>query len=195
MKNKSEDQEDETNRVFEDFSNFEQAIQRMYENINAKWIIEWQLYDIKQSESAFKYIITFQSIAAEIEWNDSTFTTQFYKELKNVIKNEITCMNRFATLHAMINKTIMLNNQQYKWRLEKKNKITYVSIAWSKKKKKQSYYDSQFMKLNATWKISMNARDKTVQQSKACYTCKKLDHFFRDYTQNKYKNKLKFYDK
>ncbi len=36
LKNKSEDQEDETNRVFEDFSNFEQAIQRMYENINAK---------------------------------------------------------------------------------------------------------------------------------------------------------------
>jgi len=59
LKNKSEDQENEINRVFEDFSNFEQAIQRMYEDINAKQIIERQLYDIKQSESAFKYIVAF----------------------------------------------------------------------------------------------------------------------------------------
>jgi len=100
-----------------------------------------------------------------------------------------------VTLHAMISKTIMLNNQQYKRRLEKKNKIAYVSVAWSKKKKKQLYYDSQSMKINAIRKMLMNAHDKTVQQSKACYTCKKLDHFFKDYTQNKYKNKLKLYDK
>ncbi len=51
----------------------------MYEDINAKWIIEQQLYDIKQSKSTFKYIIAFQLIAAKIKWNDSTFTAQFYK--------------------------------------------------------------------------------------------------------------------
>ncbi len=195
LKNKLKDREDEINKVFENFSNFEQAIQRMYENIDAKWVIERQLYDIKQSESTFKYIAAFQSIATEIKWNDSTFTAQFYKELKNVIKNEIIHTNKFATLHAMINKTIMLNNWQYKRRLEKKNKITYVSVAWSKKKKKQFYYDFQSMKLNVIWKISMNVCDKTVQQSKACYICEKLDHFFRDCTQNKYKNKSKLYDK
>jgi len=195
LKNKSEDQEDKINRVFEDFFNFEQAIQRMYEDINAKWIVKRQLYDIKQSESAFKYIAAFQSIAAEIEWDDSTLTAQFYKELKNVIKNEIARMNKLATLHAMISKAIMLNNQQYKRRLEKKNKVAYVSVAWSKKKKKQFYYDSQSMKLDAIWKISTNTCDKTVQQSKTCYTCEKLDHFFKYCTQNKYKNKSKFYDK
>ncbi len=167
----------------------------MYEDINAKWIIERQLYDIKQSESTFKYITAFQSIAAEIEWNDSTFTAQFYKELKNVIKNEIARTNKLVTLHVMISKTIVLNNQQCERRLEKKNKIAYVSVAWSKKKKKQSYYDSQSMKLDATRKILTNARDKMIQQSKACYTCEKLDHFFRDCTQNKYKNKSKLYDK
>ncbi len=128
LKNKSEDQEDEINRVFEDFFNFKQAIQRMYENIDAKRIIERQLYDIKQSESAFKYVSAFQSIAAEIEWNDSTFTAQLYRELKNVIKNEIVHTNRLATLHAMISKTIVLNNRHYKRKLEKKNKIAYVSV-------------------------------------------------------------------
>jgi len=129
LKNKSEDWEDETNRVFENFSNFEQAIRRMYEDIDAKRIVERQLYDIKQSESAFKYVAVFQSIATEIEWDDSTFTAQFYKELKNVIKNEITRTNKLITLHVMISKTIVLNNWQYERRLEKKNKIAYVSVA------------------------------------------------------------------
>ena len=101
----------------------------MYEDINAKRIVERQLYDIKQSESAFKYVAVFQSIAAEIEWDDSTFTAQFYKELKNVIKNEITRTNKLMTLHVMISKTIVLNNWQYERRLEKKNKIAYVSVA------------------------------------------------------------------
>ncbi len=64
-----------------------------------------------------------------------------------------------------------------------------------KKKRRRSYYDSQSMKLDATRKISTNARDKTVQQSKTCYTCEKLNHYFKDCTQNKYKNKSKSYDK
>jgi len=41
LKNKSEDWENEINKVFKDFFNFKQAIQRMYKNINVKWIIEW----------------------------------------------------------------------------------------------------------------------------------------------------------
>ncbi len=67
LKNKSEDWENKINRVFEDFFNFKQAIQRMYEDINMKWIIERQLYDIKQSKSTFKYIAVFQSITAKIK--------------------------------------------------------------------------------------------------------------------------------
>ncbi len=71
-----------------------------------------------------------------------------------------------------------------------------IVLSWKFKKKRwQSYYDFQFIKLDATWKILMNACNKTVQQSKTCYICKKLNHYFKDYIQNKYKNKSKFYDK
>ncbi len=64
-----------------------------------------------------------------------------------------------------------------------------------KNKRWQSYYNSQSIKLNATQKILMNVCDKTVQQSKTCYICKKLSYYFKNYTQNKYKNKSKSYDK
>ncbi len=71
-----------------------------------------------------------------------------------------------------------------------------IVLSWKFKKKRwQSYYDSQSMKLNAIQKILMNACNKTVQQSKTCYTCEKLNHYFKICTQNKYKNKSKLYDK
>jgi len=97
----------------------------------------------------------------------------------------------------MIFRAVIIDNRQYKRRL-KKGKESTMSIVLSrkfKKKRRQSYYDSQSIKLNATRKILMNARDKTVQQSKTCYICKKLSHYFKNCTQNKYKNKSKSYDK
>ncbi len=92
---------------------------------------------------------------------------------------------------------MIIDNRQYERRL-KKDKESTMSVILSRKFKKrqqQSYYDSQSMKLDAIPKISMNACNKTVQQSKTCYTCKKLSHYFKNCTQKKYKNKSKFYDK
>ncbi len=79
---------------------------------------------------------------------------------------------------------MIIDNRQYKKCL-KKDKESSMSIVLSRKFKKrqwQSYYDSQFMKLDAIWKILMNACDKTVQQSKTCYICKKLSHYFKNCT-------------
>ncbi len=92
---------------------------------------------------------------------------------------------------------MIIDNRQYERRL-KKGRESAMSVVLSrkfKKRQRQSYYDSQPMKLDATRNISTNARDKTAQQSKACYTCKKLSHYFKNCTQNKYKNKSKSYDK
>ncbi len=63
-----------------------------------KRIIEWQLYEVKQTELTLKYITIFQFIALKADWNDTAFIAQFYKKLKKMIKNEIACMNHFITL-------------------------------------------------------------------------------------------------
>ena len=92
---------------------------------------------------------------------------------------------------------MIIDNRQYERHL-KKGKESTMSVVLSqkfKKKQRQSYYDSQSMKLKALRKILMNTCDKTVQQSKTCYTCEKLSHYFKNCTRNKYKNKSKSYDK
>ncbi len=97
----------------------------------------------------------------------------------------------------MIFRVMIINNRQYERCLKKDKELTMSVILNRKFKKRrwQSYYDSQSIKLDAIQKILMNACNKTVQQSKTCYTYKKLSHYFKNCTQNKYKNKSKSYDK
>ncbi len=64
----------------------------------------------------------------------------------------------------MIFRVMIIDNRQYEKHLKKDKELTMsVVLSWKFKKKRwQSYYDFQSMKLDAIQKISMNAHDKTV---------------------------------
>ncbi len=197
LQKKSEKREEEINMIFRDFQTFEKRLRRVFENIDKKCTAEHQLYNLRQKIFAATYSISFQHIAMNTKWDDAALISQFYQKLRKKVKNEITRIDKLVNLQKMIFRAMIINNRQYEKCL-KKDKESTMSIVLSrkfKKKRQQSYYDSQSMKLDATQKISMNARNKTVQQSKTCYTCEKLSHYFKNCTQNKYKNKLKSYDK
>ena len=95
---------------------------------------------------------------------------------------------------------MIIDNRQYKRRLKKDK---HYSIMLNKKFKKKSYcqpyYKSQSMKINVTQKKFYSILERKfqnkLQRDKNCYTYKKLEHFLRECTQNKYKNKLSSYDK
>jgi len=197
LQKKSGKWEEEINTIFRDSQTFEKRLRRVFENIDKKRTAERQLYNLQQKIFATTYSISFQHIAMNTKWNDAVLISQFYQKLRKKVKNEIARIDKLADLQKMIFRVMIIDNRQYEKRLKKGKELT-MSVVLNrkfKKKQRQSYYDSQSMKLNATWKILMNTRDKTVQQSKTCYTCKKLSHYFKDCTQNKYKNKSKSYDK
>ncbi len=197
LQKKSEKREKKINKIFRDSQTFELRLRRVFEDIDKKCTAKQQLYNLQQKIFAATYSISFQHIATNMKWNDAALTSQFYQRLQEKVKNEIARIDRLVDLQKMIFRVMIIDNRQYERRLEKdKESITSVVLSRKfKKKRQQSYYDSQSMKLDATWKISTNARDKIVQQSKTCYTCEKLDHYFKNCTQNKYKNKSKPYDK
>ncbi len=197
LQKKSGKREEKTNTMFRDFQAFEKRLRRVFEDIDKKRTAKRQLYNLRQKIFAATYSVSFQHIATNTKWNDAALTSQFYQELREKVKNEIARIDRLVDLQKMIIRAIIINNRQYERRL-KKGKESAMPVVLGrkfKKRRRQSYYDSQPMKLDAIRKISTNARDKTVQQSKACYTCKKLSHYSKNCTQNKYKNKSKSYDK
>ena len=67
LKNKKEDRKFATVRIFTNIINFERVIKRMYEDIDAERIVERQLYEVKQTESASNYAAVFQFIIFEIK--------------------------------------------------------------------------------------------------------------------------------
>ncbi len=197
LQKESGEREEKINMMFRDSQTFKKRLRRVFEDIDKKRTAERQLYNLRQKIFAATYSTSFQHIATNTKWDDAALTSQFYQELRKKVKDEIARIDRFVDLQKMIIRAMIIDNRQYERRL-KKSKESAMSVVLSrkfKKRRRQSYYDSQSMKLDATRKISMNARDKTVQQSKACYTCEKLSHYFKDCTQNKYKNKSKPYDK
>jgi len=197
LQKKSEKREEKINTMFRDLQTFEKRLRRVFEDIDKKHTAKRQLYNLRQKTFAATYSTSFQHIATNTKWDDAVLISQFYQRLRKKVKNEIARIDRFIDLQKMIIRAMIIDNRQYERRL-KKGKESVMSVVLSRKFKKrrwQSYYDSQSMKLDATRKILTNARDKTVQQSKTCYTCEKLDHYFKNCTQNKYKNKSKSYDK
>ena len=197
LQKKSEKREEEINTIFRDFQTFKKRLRRVFEDIDKKRTAERQLYNLRQKIFAATYSISFQHIATNMKWNDAALISQFYQRLREKVKNEIARIDKLVDLQKMIFRMMIIDNRQYERRLKKDKESTMsVILSWKfKKKRRQSYYDFQSMKLDATWKISMNTRDKTVQQSKTCYTCEKLSHYSKNCTQNKYKNKSKSYDK
>jgi len=197
LQKKSGKREKKINKIFRDSQAFELRLRRVFKDIDKKRTAKRQLYNLRQKIFVATYSTSFQHIAMNTKWDDAVLISQFYQRLREKVKNEIVRIDKSVDLQKMIFRAIIIDNRQYERRLEK-DKESATSVVLSrkfKKKRRQSYYDSQPMKLDANRKISMNARDKTVQQSKACYTCEKLGHYFKNCTQNKYKNKSKSYDK
>ncbi len=197
LQKKSKKWEEKINIIFCDSQMFELHLRRVFEDIDKKHTAKWQLYNLRQKIFAATYLISFQHIAMNTKWDNAALINQFYQELRKKVKNKIIRIDKLNDLQKMIFRMMIIDNRQYERHLKKdKESTTSIVLSWKFKKRQwQSYYDSQSMKLDATWKISTNACNKTVQQSKTCYICEKLNHYFKDCTQNKYKNKSKFYDK
>ena len=68
--------------------------------------MKWTLINLQQWESAAVYTAEFQRIAFKIKWGDILLTAQFYRGLKNSIKNNIMKAKWSETLQAMIKLTV-----------------------------------------------------------------------------------------
>ena len=66
------------------------------------------------------YTAEFQQYSGQTDWNDDTLKDQYYKGLKDSIKDEITYSDRLESLYEMIALTIKIDNRYYERQLERK---------------------------------------------------------------------------
>ena len=191
---KIEDQESNAKKMFVNMSNFVKSLRKVFENVDAKRIAKRQLYQLCQIEFAFTYVVMFQSIAFNIQWDDYSQTSQFYQRLKKEIKNDIAREEKSISLRTMIKTTVKIDNRLYEKRMKKINKkIIYEKI--TKVKVKNDSYESKSMKIDAIRKKSFkwnNNRSNEKEFSIKCYNCDIEEHIAKNCSKSrKSKSKLK----
>ena len=131
MENEKKDHDNETNKIFVSLEEFKKQIRIVFETINQKRTAEREICNIVQKGAAATYAANFQRHAAYMNWDDTALTTQYYKGLKDFIKDEISCSERPSTLAKMIKKSVIIDNRAYE-RSMKKSQKNYVSLKANK---------------------------------------------------------------
>ena len=97
---------------------------------------------------------------------------QFYKGLKDRVKDNIARVNRPSQLQSMITLAIQINDRQYKHELEQKDTYNFGKKDKYQKSSKKDQYGMVSMKLDATEKGNQSPRKET----RKCYNCGKIGH-------------------
>jgi len=93
-----DDREDETTRLYSNYGTFKEEVISRFGVKNKERRAEQRLQSIRQSGTVHEYAIDFQALAAETEWDDAALTAQFYRGLKDRIKDELMRTDRYEEL-------------------------------------------------------------------------------------------------
>ena len=91
-----------------------------------------------QKGAAATYAVNFQRHTAYMNWDNTALTAQYYKGLKNFVKDKISRSEWLSTLVKMIKKSVIIDNWVYE-RFMKKSQKNYVSLKVNKSHKSTQY--------------------------------------------------------
>lgn len=110
-----------TKVVFQTLSGFYEAMGQVFGDIESGRNAVRNLQNIKQRGSASSYAADFQRFSVRTTWGDDALCDEFYKGLKDNLKDDITRMdNRPTSLKDMIAAAIRIDNRNYERQLERK---------------------------------------------------------------------------
>ena len=78
------------------------------------------MQSLRQTGSAADYASKFQQLAAQTQWGAVLLVAQFYKGLKNRVKDDVARVNQPSQLQSMITLAIRIDDRQYEHELERK---------------------------------------------------------------------------
>ena len=133
------------------------------------------------------YAAAFHWVTQHINWGDTTLTAQFYKGLKNEVKNEIAWIKWPESLQEMIEQVVVIDNRGYERHLERRDNV-YQSLKKEKLVKKEHYdiklyYSLMPMEVDSMTRNTQFQKKKSFIRGKSkrnCYTCGISEHFTED---------------
>lgn len=103
------------------FDEFIKELKRIFGDPDEVATAERQLFRCKQRGSASRYITEFRRHAALLHWDNSALAAQFYRGLRENIKDEIARIGRPNDLEELINTAIRIDNRFFERQLESRD--------------------------------------------------------------------------
>ena len=172
LNNEPDERDDDTVKVTQNYSNFKNKLRQVFGDFDKEHSAERRMQLLRQTRSAAKYASKFQQLAAQTQWGAVPLVAQFYKELKDRVKDNVARVNRPSRLQSIITLAIRINNRQYKRELERKSTYNFGKKDRYQKSPKKDQYGMVLMELNVTKKRNQSPQKETCK----CYNYKKIGH-------------------
>ena len=125
MNNKSDKRDDNTIKVTQNYPNFKNKLRQVFDDYDKEHLAERRMQSLRQTGSAADYASKFQQLAAQTQWGAISLVAQFYKELKDKIKDDVARVNQPSQFQSMITLAIRIDDRQYERELERKGTYNF----------------------------------------------------------------------
>ena len=188
MNNEPDKKDDDTIEVTQNYSNFKNKLRQVFGDFDKEHLAERRMQSLWQTGSAANYASKFQQLAAQTQWGAVPLVAQFYKGLKDRVKDDVAQVNQPSQLQSMITLAIRINNWQYERELEKKGTYNFGKKDRYQKSPKKDQYGMVPMELDATEKRNQSPQKETYK----CYKCGKICHLAKACKGKKQANATQF---
>lgn len=158
----------ETRDTLRSVTEFKAKIGRVFGDIDEERTAVRRIQNLRQKGSAATYTAEFQQYSGKTGWGDNALRDQYYRGLRDDVKDEIARSERPDTFQGMIDMAVKVDNRMFERRLEKKGQYRPES-----KKRNKGNYWPQPMELDAATikkKLPKEVMEKR-RRDKLCFEC------------------------
>ena len=158
--------------VTQNYSNFKIRLRQVFCYFDKEHLAERRMQSLRQTGSAADYASKFQQLAAQTQWGAVPLVAQFYKRLKDRVKDNVAQVNRPSQLQSMITLAIRIDDRQYERDFERKGTYNFGKKDRYQKSPKKDQYGMVPMELDNTEKRNQLP----WKETRKCYNCGKIGH-------------------
>ena len=89
LNNKPDKRDDNTIEDTQNYSNFKNKLRQVFGDFDKEHLVERRMQPLQQTGSAANYASKFQQLAAQTQWGAVPLVAQFYKGLKDRVKDNV----------------------------------------------------------------------------------------------------------
>ena len=184
-----------TRAIFQSVDKFKETLKAAFRDPEEEQSAERKIKNLRQCGSASDYVVKFRQIIPALDWDNEPLMAQFYKGLRDKVKDKLVKENRPNDFSKYIAMAVYIDNRLYKCRMEKRGgSSNHHHRHWKNNNNKGGRYQSNTpQSKNQPSTMYRDTRhpgpmelDATQCRPKGkYYNCNKEGHFARDCRQKK----------